>query len=47
MADLREVIIVMDWEDEKVRAWFERVIGQVGHPQYQGRIRVVGPVESE
>ncbi len=47
MGETREIIIVMDWENEAVRIWFERIIGQTGHPQYQGGIRVVGPVETE
>lgn len=47
MGKVREIVIVMDWENEAVRLWFERIIGQAGHPQYQGGIRIVGPVESE
>lgn len=42
----QEIVIVMDAENEAVRIWFERLLCQIRHPQYQGRIRVIGPVET-
>lgn len=46
MRETREVVVVMDWENEAVRLWFERILSQAGHPQYQGGIKIVGPVQS-
>ncbi|HWB35433.1 MAG TPA: hypothetical protein VHA75_05340 [Rugosimonospora sp.] len=46
MPETREIVIVMDMEKEAVRLWFERVLSQIRHPQYQGGIRVIGPVET-
>lgn len=47
MAETQEVIIVMDMDREAVRLWFEKIQSQARHPQYQGGIRIVGPVKSE
>ena len=47
MPETREIIVVMDMEKEAVRIWFEKIQSQARHPQYQGGIRIVGPVEVE
>lgn len=47
MAETREIIVVMDMEKEAVRLWFEKIQSQARHPQYQGGIRIVGPLETE
>lgn len=39
-----EVTIRFDWSDEKVRAWFEKLLSTARHPQYGGRIKVRRPV---
>lgn len=47
MPGTREVIVVMDMDHEAVRLWFEKIRSQARHPQYQGGIRIIGPVETE
>lgn len=47
MPETREIIIVMDLEKEAVRLWFEKILSQARHPQHQGGIRIIGPVEAE
>jgi hypothetical protein len=47
MPGTREVIVVMDMDHEAVRLWFEKIQSQARHPQYQGGIRIIGPVETE
>lgn len=47
MAETQEVIIVMDMDREAVRLWFEEIQSQARHPQYQGGIRILGPLETE
>lgn len=47
MEKQQEIIVVMDMGSEAVRVWFERLKSQARHPQYQGKIRVVGPVETK
>jgi hypothetical protein len=47
MAETREIIVVMDMDREAVRIWFEKIQSQARHPQYQGGIRIIGPVEPE
>lgn len=46
MEKQQEIVIVMDVENEAVRIWFERLLSQIRHPQYQGKIRILGPVET-
>lgn len=46
MPETREIIIVMDMDREAVRLWFEKIRSQARHPQYQGGIRIIGPIES-
>lgn len=47
MPETREIIIVMDMDREAVRIWFEKIQSQARHPQYQGGIRILGPLETE
>lgn len=47
MGETAEIIVVMDLEKEAVRIWLEKILSQARHPQYQGGIRIVGPVETE
>ena len=47
MLGTREVIVVMDMDRKAVRLWFEKIQSQARHPQYQGGIRIIGPVETE
>lgn len=47
MAKICEVIIVMDMDREAVRVWFEKIQSQARHPQYQGGIRILGPLDAE
>lgn len=47
MEKKQEIIVVMDMSKEAVRLWFEKIQSQVRHPQYQGGIRIVGPLETE
>lgn len=47
MEKKQEIIVVMDVSKEAVRLWFEKIQSQVRHPQYQGGIRIVGPLETE
>jgi hypothetical protein len=47
MAETREIIVVMDVSKEAVRIWFEKIQSQARHPQYQGGIKILGPLETE
>jgi hypothetical protein len=47
MPETREIIVVMDMSKEAVRIWFEKIQSQARHPQYQGGIRILGPLETE
>lgn len=47
MGETQEIIIVMDMDREAVRLWFEKIQSQARHPQYQGGIRILGPLETE
>lgn len=47
MAETREIIVVMDMSKEAVRLWFEKIQSQARHPQYQGGIRILDPLETE
>jgi hypothetical protein len=47
MTETREIIIVMNMSREAVRLWFEKIQSQARHPQYQGGIKILGPLETE
>lgn len=47
MAETQEIIVVMDMDREAVRLWFEKIQSQARHPQYQGSIKILGPLKTE
>lgn len=43
MADIHEVRVRFDWENQMIQAWFADLLMRIKHPMYEGKIEVLPP----